>query len=396
LVGSRLIAIIRQRGVARLLLPALAGRIPDSIAVTGIVVLVRSATGSYPVAGLTAAAYGLGTAVSAPIAGTALDRFGQRRVLPMLAAAYAVSLVLVAAAAGHLGTSALVLLATAAGMTRPPLEAAVRAVWPQLVPVERLDAAYALDSTAQELIWIGGPLLFAILLAVGSPQLPLLACAALSLAGTIGYAASPRLATGPPTSAPGARRPLRSAALRVLLAMAALYGVASGTLTVSLVAFAAAHGGTAWVGVLVAIWAAGSLAAGLGYGGRNWRAPVERRAIGCLGLFGAALLLLATAPNLAVLGLLMIPLGLPLAPWLGSLSASVQRAVSPSTVTEAFTWTFAVITVGQAGGSAVGGLIIQGAGASAAFLTGGAAALAGAALGMLSRSRLRPTLGAAV
>ncbi len=246
-------------------------------------VLVRSATGSYPVAGLAAAAYGLGTAVSAPLAGAALDRLGQRRVLPVLAAAYAVSLVLVAAAAGHLGTGALGFLATAAGMTRPPLEAAVRAVWPQLVPAQRLDVAYALDSTAQELIWIGGPLLFAVLLAVGSPQLPLLACAALTLAGAIGYATSRRLATSGPTPAPGTRRPLRSAALRVLLGMAALYGVATGTLTVSLVAFAGAHGGTPWVGVLVAIWGAASLP------DRGERAGAAFLAAGAAALAGTAL-----------------------------------------------------------------------------------------------------------
>ena len=49
-----------------------------------------------------------------------------------------------------------------------------------------------------------------------------------------------------------------------------------------------------------------------------------------------ALLLLAAAPGLVVLALLMIPLGLRLSPWLGSLSASVQRAVPSASSTEAF------------------------------------------------------------
>lgn len=56
-------------------------------------------------------------------------------------------------------------------------------MWPKLVPPNRVAAAYALDSTVQELIWIGGPLLLALLLATGSRQFPLLACAVASAVG---------------------------------------------------------------------------------------------------------------------------------------------------------------------------------------------------------------------
>jgi hypothetical protein len=273
-------------------------------------------------------------------------------------------------------------------MTRPPIEAGLRSLWPRLVPADRLDAAYALDSTLQELIWIGGPLLLALLLAAGSPLLPLLGCALLSLAGTAAYATSPRL-SGSRRATAGARSPLRSSPLRILLVASACYGAAAGILNLALVAYATTHGGVAWTGVLVAIWGVGSLAGGVAYGSRNWQAPVEWRAMGCLALFGAALMLLAAAPNLTVLAVLMIAAGLPLSPWLGSLSASVQRAVPPATSTEAFTWTFAVITMGIAGGSALGGVITQGAGPQTAFLAAGALALTGAALGALCRPPAR-------
>ncbi|MFY9670674.1 MAG: MFS transporter, partial [Trebonia sp.] len=81
--------ILRRPGAARLLLPTLVARIPDSIAATAIAVLVRSATGSYFSAGFAAGAFGAGTAVSAPFAGRALDRLGQRRLLPLLAIGFA-------------------------------------------------------------------------------------------------------------------------------------------------------------------------------------------------------------------------------------------------------------------------------------------------------------------
>ncbi|MFY9774208.1 MAG: hypothetical protein WAK28_06505 [Trebonia sp.] len=52
----------------------------------------------------------------------------------------------------------------------------------------------------------------------------------------------------------GAVSPLRGGRFRVLLVPAACYGAAAGILNLSFVAFAGAHGGVAWAGVLVAIW----------------------------------------------------------------------------------------------------------------------------------------------
>ena len=208
--------ILRRPGAARLLLPTLVARIPDSIAATAIAVLVRSATGSYFSAGFAAGAFGAGTAVSAPVAGRALDRLGQRRLLPLLAIGFAAALTALALASGHSGPGVLDAVAAAAGLTRPPVEAALRAMWPKLVPPNRV-AAYALDSTVQELIWIGGPLLLALLLATGSRQFPLLACAAASAVGTAVYAAGLRSAPASREAPAGAVSPLRGGRFRVLL-----------------------------------------------------------------------------------------------------------------------------------------------------------------------------------
>ena len=346
MLGSRYIHILRRQGTVRLLVPLIA-RIPDSIAATAIVVLVRSVTSSYSTAGFAAGAFGIGTAasasasVSAPLTGRALDRLGQRRVLPVLAVAFAGALVALVLASARLAPAGLGALAAVAGLARPPIEAALRAMWPRIIPGGQVDPAYALDSTVQEIIWIAGPLLLALLLATGSPWFPLIACAILSIGGTILYTLGLRDVPGGQARASSASSPLRRAELRVLLICAACYGVGAGILNLALVAFAGAHGGVAWAGVLVAIWGLGSLAGGLLCGSREWGGPVEVRAMGCLALFGATLLLLAAAPGLAVLALLMIPLGLPLSPWLGSLSASVQRAVPSASSTEAFAWTFA-------------------------------------------------------
>ncbi len=386
--ASGYLDVLRRPGTARLLAPTLVARIPDSIAAMAIVILVRSATGSYSAAGLAAGAFGIGTAISAPLTGRAVDRLGQRRVLPVLAAAFAGALIGLVLSSGHLSGIAAAVLAAAAGLTRPPIDAALRALWPRLVPPGQVDAAYALDSTAQELIWIAGPLLLAVLVAAGSRQLPLIACAVLSITGTAVYTAGLHAAPDRRNPKAAAASPLRRARLRALLVCGGCYGVSAGILNLALVAFAGAHGGVAWAGVLVAIWGAGSLAGGLAYGNRKWKGPVEGRAMICLALFGATLMVLAAAPGLLVLAVLMAGLGIPLSPWLGSLSASVQRAVPAVARTEAFAWSFAVITAGIAAGNAIGGVIIQTTGTAAAFLAAGGLSLAGALFGV-SRPAVR-------
>lgn len=108
-------------------------------------------------------------------------------MLPVLAVVFAGALVVLVLASARLAPLGLGALAAVAGLARPPVEAALRAMWPRIVPGGQVEAAYALDSTVQELIWIAGPVLLAVVLATGSPQLPLFACAILSIGGTVLY-----------------------------------------------------------------------------------------------------------------------------------------------------------------------------------------------------------------
>ena len=133
MAAGRLTRVLRVPGTTRLLTAALVARVPDSITATGIVILVCGATGSYSTAGLATGAFGIGSAISAPIAGRTLDRLGPRRVLPVLAVAFAAALAGLTVAADRLDGTGLAVLALLAGLTRPPIEAGVRAAWPHLV-----------------------------------------------------------------------------------------------------------------------------------------------------------------------------------------------------------------------------------------------------------------------
>jgi predicted MFS family arabinose efflux permease len=364
----------------RPLAASLLGRIPDSVLSISLVLLVHQATGSYATAGLAAAGYGLGSAVGAPIVGRALDRLGQRRVLIATALIFAAGLIAIAETAGRDTSTLTIVLATVAGVTRPPLESAMRALWVTLVSATQLPVAYALDATLQELVWILGPLLLSALLLISGPVTVLLACALLSLLGNVGYSMGPAVGGDQVSvvSAGGAR--LGSVAFLSLLVAGGLYGVAVGALIIALTAFCAQHHAQPTVGLLIAIWGAGSIAGGVAYGSRSWTGPPAQRALALLGALAIILALLNLADSVLILALLMFALGIPLSPWLGTLNSALQELIPTERAAEGFTWSFATITTGTAVGNAAAGPLTPN---HLGFTFAATAAAAGAALGIV-------------
>ena len=125
-------------------------------------------------------------------------------------------------------------------------------------------------------------------------------------------------------------------------------GAALGSAEVVTVAFTAEHGVPQMSGVVLAVWALGSLIAGLWYGGVHWRAPVERRL-----LIGAVALAVTMAPlpwvdSVLLLGVALFGCGMTIAPTLVALTACVEEWVPPQRLTEAITWTVTGLLLGVA------------------------------------------------
>jgi predicted MFS family arabinose efflux permease len=103
-----------------------------------------------------------------------------------------------------------------------------------------------------------------------------------------------------------------------------------------------------------------------------------------LGLLAVLLVPLAAATSVPLLAVLMLPLGIPLSPWLGTLNETVQRAVPAGRRAEAFAWVYSLIAIGIATGNATSGPTIQHAGPGAGFLLAAAAAATGTGVGALA------------
>jgi MFS family permease len=333
--------------------------------------LIRGTHHSYALAGLAVGAYAFSNAASAPLQGRLVDRFGRARVLPPFAFAQAVVLIaFVLAGTAHAGGWVLVLLAGLSGALLPPVSPTARALMREVFPDPIVrDTAYALDSVLQEVVWITGPLLVALVVDATSPSVAVLMLAVVCVTGTLVFVRSP-LARGAGTrTAHEARQAvLANAELRALLGPVALMGIGLGGIEVGLPSLALHAGSRPASGLLLALWSLGSLIGGLWYGARAWRSSLANRYRGLFVLavgFSAPLIVARTIPE-GMIGALLA--GVTLAPVFSCQYSLVSRAVTPGTETEAFTWVTAMLVGGLALGSATGGALIQSAGVGAPFV----------------------------
>jgi MFS family permease len=231
--------------------------------------MVSELTGSYGLAGAVAAAALLGEAVAAPRLGRLVDRYGQRRVLPMaLVVNSAGTLALVFSAQLSAPTWTLYATATLSGAAALPVGSLVRARWSALLGGSpALEAAFALESTLDELIFVLGPVLVTALAFGVTPGAGLLGALLLTTVGSLALAPQRRTEPVPAGARNQSDTPaIRTSGLQVLVATFVAAGAIFGTLDVAMVAFASQVGSPAAAGTLLALVAAGSLVAGLLYG----------------------------------------------------------------------------------------------------------------------------------
>ncbi|MFD7908572.1 MFS transporter [Kitasatospora sp. NPDC059747] len=377
-------AVLGSPHVARLLGGTLIGRLPTGMAPIAILLLVRAEHGPLALAGLFGALYGLAAAVGQPVLGRLVDRHGQTRILvPATIAASAAFLLLPCTGpARHPVLAALAVVV--AGLSTPPLEAGLRALWPVLLPdQDRQRAALALDSSTQGLVFVAGPLVAAGFAAGAGAPAALVATAALGLLGTGLVVTAEPSRTWVPTT-PGGRvhwmGPLRVPGLRVLFAALIGTGVALGAVNVLALSAAERHHAGWLAGVMPAALSLGSMLGGLAYGRHAWPGAPSRHLVAASIGFAAGWLPLLPdpAPAVAVLGA-VLP-GTFLAPLLTASFLTVDRLAPEGENTEAFAWLIACIGVGQAVGTALASLATAPLLVAAVPLAG-----AGAALWLLHR-----------
>lgn len=152
----------------------------------GIVLALNHMYDNWTIAGVMSAAYVLATAAVTPLYARLFDRFGQRKVGPViLTVQIIVMLGFAFAALMRVPIPLLFVLAVVMGMTQFSFGALVRTRWAYVLDradkEDLLNTAYALESAIDEIVFIFGPILAAFLAASVHPVsqlfVPTLACA---------------------------------------------------------------------------------------------------------------------------------------------------------------------------------------------------------------------------
>jgi hypothetical protein len=254
-------------------------------------------------------------------------------------------------------------IAFVGGLATPPVQPAVRTIYPKMVNSKQLTPLFSLDASAQELIWIAGPVTITFISTQVSTTIGLLVCAGVMIAGGLWFIASPEVGR---VRIPRSRRRFGAVLARPTVLLSTIVGfllVASCAAVEAGVVANFRHSGPE-AGIILAVWALASLVGGLSFGHRPigpW-ALARRMAIVCVGMALAALWL-----NVWWLAITLIIAGAGIAPALAVIFAIVSSSVKFSDTAEAYGWVGTGQLIGAALGSAIAGFRIDAVGPGGAF-----------------------------
>jgi MFS family permease len=399
------VSVPEARGVARyrelfsndhaaaLFVWSIVARLPTGMAALALVLLIRGGGAGYGEAGLVAAAFGIAVAIGAPYGGRQVDRRGPRLVLRrrmvLFPALFGVVAVLGAIEAP---IAAIAVAAAAAGLTMPPVSSVLRSIWPTVAGEDGAKTAYALDAALQEVIFVGGPLLVAVLATV-DPVAPVVGAAVLSAVGTFVFSRLAPVREAPPAEEMHSSRlgALSAIGVRTIALLCIGLGLGFGAVEIAVPAFAEAQGNRALAGLALAGFSAGSLVGGLLAGLRPSRDERRRIIIGTF-LLAALMALPLAATSVGTMALLLFFAGLPIAPVVAAVYGQIGRVAAAGSVAEAFSWFGTSVTIGIAGGTVVGGAVIDGHGWRAAVMLGICFLGLGAIVTTVRRATLAPPI----
>lgn len=369
--------LLRTPGVGRIIAAQLTARFPNGMISLAVLLHIEHVTGSYGAAGLVLAATSVGQAIAGPVTSRWMGRWGMRRVLT-------VTLVLCAAAIAAIALLVVPLpvymaLGFVGGLATPPVQSAVRTIYPKMVNSSQLTPLYSLDASLQEIIWVLAPVLITLVGTQAGTVPALLLIVVILLGGGAWFILSPEVGR---VRIPRSRRALGS----VLRKPPVILATATGFLLIGACAAVEAgvvatfsHGGLE-AGLVLAVFAIGSLSGGLAFG----HIPIGRWAMARrLAIVTVGLSLTIVSLNAWWLGGTLLVAGAGIAPALAVMFAMTSASVRFSETAEAYGWIGTGQLIGAAAGSAVAGFLVDGVGPQGAYIAAAGFAAAGLIVSVL-------------
>ncbi|UYM04505.1 MFS transporter [Solicola gregarius] len=357
---------------------ALVGRLAYGLLPLSVIFTVQTATGSFATAGSVVAAFGAAS-LSMPSKARIVDRRGQAGVLPPLAGACAAALITIAALArSDVGSPiAYVCLGLVAGLAAPPLGPSMRATWRRLTDGTTLkERAYSLDSVCEESLYLVGPMIVGLTLAIAPAEVALVTTGALLVIGTLGMVLAPparrRAVAASVRRARFGAGPLRARGFGPVLATILVTAAALSIAYTCIAARAQEHGTPAAAGYIEAAIACGSVAGGLAWGRRRHSRSRATQLVGLVAYLAAGVSIASTAAGLLPLGAVMAVTGVAIAPLFVVAYVASDELAPPDQRTEASTWVNTANNIGSALGASTAGVLIDAVSPAAGFASAGA------------------------
>jgi MFS family permease len=358
---SSYVSLLKTPGVARIIAAQLTARFPSGMLSLAYLLHIERTLGSYGAAGLVLAATSVGQAIAGPLTSRWMGVWGMRRVLTLTLIVCAASIFSIALI--PMSLPFYMLVGFIGGLSTPPIQPAVRTIYPKMVNSRQLTPLFSLDASAQEIIWVAGPVITTFVAVQISTVLAILIAGAFLIGGGIWFILSPEVGR---VRIPRSKRNFGTVLARPAVLLSTITGfllVAAAAAIEAGVVAVFGHGGPQ-AGIVLAIWAIGSLAGGLALG----HIPIGPWALArrmfavfvgmALAMFGLNFWWLAFALLIAGIGI---------APALTVIFAIVSSSVKFSDTAEAYGWVGTGQLIGAAVGSATAGFLIDANGAIGGF-----------------------------
>ncbi len=355
------VALLRTPGVARIIAAQLTARFPSGMISLGFLLHMESIFDSYAAAGIVLAATSIGQAISGPLTSRLMGVLGMRRVLITTITICALTLTTIGLA--QLPLWGYVILGAITGLSYPPIQPAVRTIYPKMVNSRQLTPLFSLDASAQEIIWIAGPVVVTFVGTQVSTVAGVLLSVVFLVGGGAWFVMSPEVGR---VRIPRSKRRFGAVLTRPPVLVTTIVGfLVVGSCAAIEVGVVASFGeGSADSGFVLAIWAIASLIGGLAFGNLPIGPWALARRVFVI-FIGATLAIFAW--EFWSLAVALVVAGICLAPALAVMFSAVSASVKFSDTAEAYGWVGTGQLIGAAAGSAIAGFLVDGVGSGGAF-----------------------------
>lgn len=345
--------VLSRPGVLRVVSSQLFARFPFGLMSLAFVLHIQQISGSYALAGLALGLETVGVAVSGPLLGRWMGGWGVRRTLLVSAGISATTIFVIGLA--PLPAEVLAILCLVVGLSSPPIQSAVRTIYPMLVERKQMGTLYALDATLQEVIWIFGPVTATFIAAFTNTTVGIVVMGVIQIVGASWFSSNREIRS---VEIPKSKRRLGGVLRsRIVVSNAVIGALLIGSFSGVEIGTVAVFTDKATAGIIVGVLSLGSLLGGFLFGHRSrTRWALSRYLL--VVFVGFAMVFIA--PDSAIwVSIAWFIAGLGIAPALGLLGAIIGASVKTADAPEAYGWVGSGQMIGYAGAAAIAGFSID-------------------------------------